>query len=200
MRKAIHVLIVIAFLGLLLGNSILVMAQDPVTASINVPPEVVVGSNFTAMLDISDLLDFDAGQFDVSFDDTVLRLDNVTAGLIGTTEIPVSLWIEMSPGIYLIIVNVPNIPSVTGSGYFAVLHFHVIGTADNSSDITLSKGFINDNLAQEIPATWVGASTTVPASVNALPWILAGVISGSALLGAGGYLLLRRRRAQQIVN
>ena len=190
MRKIIQILGAIALAALLLGNSGPAMAQGEVTVSINAPAEVVEDSDFTATVDITNVADFDAGQFDVSFDDSVLRLDDVTAGLIGTTEIPVSLWNEISPGTYRIIVNVPGVPGVSGSGYLAVLHFHVIGSAGGSSAIDLSSGFLNNNLAEEIPTTWNGDSVTVyeelVITTTSLPDGVVGSAYSATLQATGG--------------
>lgn len=61
--------------------------------------------------------------------------------------------------------NVPGLAGVSGSGYLAVLHFHVVGTG--SSAISLSKGMLSNILAEKIPATWVGDSVMVVAAVEA---------------------------------
>ena len=117
MRKIIRVLIIAILLILNLLNGITTaIAQEEVIISLGIPPEVLVSNDFTVKLNTTSLIDFDAGQFDISFDNSVLRLDNVTGGLIGATEIPVSLWNQISPGTYRTIVNVPGIPGVTGSG------------------------------------------------------------------------------------
>ena len=160
MRRVIQILSVIALVALFLSSRGPAIAAG-VSVSINAPVEVIADSDFTTTVDIADVADFDAGQLDVSFNTSVLRLDNVSAGLIGATEVPVSLWVEMSPGTYRIVVNVPGFPGVSGSGYLAVLHFHSIGSAGSSSDINFSNGFLNDNLAQEITATWTGDSVAV---------------------------------------
>ncbi|MBE9501434.1 MAG: PKD domain-containing protein, partial [Chloroflexi bacterium] len=53
------------------------------------------------------------------------------------------------------------------------IHFHVVGSAGNTSDITLSSGVLSANTATEIPATWVGDSvhvnTTLDAEFSASP-------------------------------
>jgi hypothetical protein len=164
MMKITQILLVVALITLLLGGAVgavPAMAQEAVQVSINSPAEVESGTDFTVKVDITGVVDFDASQYDVSFDNSVLRLDDVTAGLINTTEIPVSLWVEISPGTYRILQNVPGIPGISGSGYLAIMHFHVTGSAGDSSDINLSSGFLNDNLADEIPATWTGGSVTM---------------------------------------
>ena len=138
-----------------------------VTVSINAPSKVDADSGFTVTVDISEVTDFDAAQYDVVFDDTVLRLDNVTDGAIDGTAIPVDVWNEISPaGTYTIGQNVPGFPGVTGDGTLAVLHFHVIGAAGDSSDIDLSHGVLNDNQGVEIPATWTDDSITVAVKVS----------------------------------
>jgi len=164
-KGTVRILYVIALVGLLLGIAAVgrnaAVAADGVTVSINAPVRVVEGSTFTVTVDITDVTAFDAGQFDVSFNDSVIQLDDVTAGLAGTTQIPTALWNEISTGTCRIIVNVPGVPGVDGSGYLAVLHFHAGISVDGSSAVSLSNGFLNNNLASEITATWVGDSVNV---------------------------------------
>jgi len=107
---------------------------------------------------------FDSAQYDIVFDNTVLRLDNVTDGTIDGTAIPVTIWNPIAAGRVRVVNNVPGAPGVTGSGTLAVLHFHVIGIECQTSDINLSNGMLGDNLAQEIPATWIGDSVHVVTS------------------------------------
>ncbi len=128
--------------------------------SIDAPDEAAPDSEFTANVNIG-VTDFDACNYDVSFDASVLRLDNVTSGLIGSTEIPVDIYNEISSGTYRVIQNVPGLTGVSGSGYLAVLHFHVIGSEGSSSTISLSNGMLANNLAEEITATWVGDSVNI---------------------------------------
>jgi len=112
-------------------------------------------------VNISEVMGFDASNYDVSFDTSVLRLDNVTSGLIGSTTIPVDIYNEITLGTYRVIQNVPGLTGVSGSGYLAVLHFHVIGSAGDSSTISLSNGMLSNNQAEEITATWTGDSVDV---------------------------------------
>ena len=132
-----------------------------VIVSINAPDEAAPNSDFTANVNISEVVDFDSCNYDVTFDASVLQLDNVTPGLIGSTTIPVDVYNEISSGTYRIIQNVPGLSGVCGSGYLAVLHFHVIGSQGDSSNISLSNGMLSNNLAEEITATWVGDSVDV---------------------------------------
>jgi hypothetical protein len=154
------------------GDSVNVMAPA-IPVSIDAPAQAAPDSDFTANVNISEVTDFDACNYDVSFDASVLRLDNVTSGLIGSTMIPVDIYNEVSVGTWRVVQNVPGMAGVSGSGYLAVLHFHVIGSGGDSSNITLSSGTLSNNLAQEIVATWTGDSISVadatPPSVTITP-------------------------------
>jgi hypothetical protein len=200
MKKTIQILTLVALAALLLGSAS-ATAQDAVTVSINAPAEVVRDSDFTASVDVAGLTDFDAGQFDVSFNESVLRLDDVTSGLIDTTEIPVTLWNKISPGTYRVIVNVPGVPGVSGSGFLAVLHFHATGSAGDSSTIGLSNGFLNNNLGTEITAIWTSDSVTVHDEVDnqtsAIPKFLIAAPFLAIMVGLVGYSWLKRRKAHK---
>jgi hypothetical protein len=138
---------------------------ETVTVSIDAPDEAAPDSDFTVSIDISDVTDFDSCNYDITFDATVLRLDNVAAGLIGSTTVPVDMHNELSSGTYRVIQNVPGLSGATGSGYLAVLHFHVIGSEGDSSSISLSNGVLSDNQAEEITATWAGDSIDITSVV-----------------------------------
>jgi hypothetical protein len=76
------------------------------------------------------------------------------------------MYNELSAGTYRVIQNIPVLTGVSGSGYLAVLHFHVIGSEGDSSAITLSNGVLSDAEAVEIEATWTGDSIDI---TSALP-------------------------------
>jgi hypothetical protein len=138
-----------------------VAATSEVTVSLSAPAEVTPDSNFTAAISISEVVDFDACNYDVYFDESVLRLDSVNPGMIGSTGIPVDLYNELSPGSYRVIQNVPGLAGASGSGYLAEMHFHVVGTAGDTSLLGPSNGVISDITALEIEATWLEGTVTV---------------------------------------
>jgi hypothetical protein len=147
---------------LLVGGAVPpVVATSGVTVSVDTPAGVNPDSGFTASISIGEVTDFDACNYDVSFDPLVLRLDDVTPGLIGSTAIPVDLYNELNPGTYRIIQNVPGLTGATGSGYLAGLHFQVIGAAGDISPVGPSNGVISDITAVEIEATWMEGVVTV---------------------------------------
>jgi len=153
--KAFSIIAVMVALLLAGGAVPPVVATSGVTVSVDTPATVDPDSGFTASVSVSEVTDFDACNYDVTFDPLVLQLDDVTPGLIGSTEIPVDLYNELSPGRYRVIQNVPGLAGITGSGYLAELHFHVVGAAGDSSLVGPSNGVISDITAVEIEATWV---------------------------------------------
>lgn len=164
MKRIIRVfsLIAVVVALLLAGGAVPpVAATSGVTVSIDAPAGVAHDSDFTASISISDVTDFDACNYDVTFDASVLQLDDITSGLIGSAEIPVDLYNELSPGTYRIIQNVPGLAGANGSGYLAELHFHVIGSEGDSSLVGPSNGVLSDITAGEIEATWVEGAVMV---------------------------------------
>jgi hypothetical protein len=214
-------MIVIAVLGaalLLPGGGSPAAAADLCSVSINAPAEVAPGSGFTVSVDVSEIAALDAGQFDVSFDESLLRLEDVTAGQVGTTRIPVDLWSRVGTGTYRVIVNVPGVAGVTGQGSLAVLHFQAASSAGGSLTLTPSNGFLNSNLGVEIAATWAGDSISVldspgapapsgtdgpvdtmgaTASGGTPAWAWALVSMGGVIAAGGTALFIRNRRARR---
>ncbi len=166
-RKLVGLLAGVIFIITLLGSSVLtearpVLAQAAsVTVAITAPDTVMPGSDFTANVTITQVQNFDACNYDVSFNSTVLRLNNVTSGKIGGTVIPVDIWSENATGRYRVVQNVSGLSGVSGSGYLAVLHFKVLGSAGQSSVVNLSSGRLGNTLAEAIPATWAGDLVSV---------------------------------------
>ena len=90
MRRIMKILGIITIMALLVGGGVVapVVAQPAVTVSIDAPTEAAADSDFTANVNITEVTNFDACNYDVSFDASVLRLDNVTSGLLDATAIP----------------------------------------------------------------------------------------------------------------
>ena len=136
--------------------------------SIEAPAHVTPGSDFIAKVAINGVTDFDACNYDVTYDPSVLEIigdegstNGVIAGLIGATEIPIDLWGFVpsgTPGRIRMIHNVPGVAGVSGLGHLAELYFHVIGESGTSSAITLENGCLSNKNAQQIPASWIGVS------------------------------------------
>ena len=164
--RAFSVIAVVVALLMVGGAVPPVAATSGVTVSVDTPSGVDPDSGFTVSISISEVADFDACNYDVTFDAMVLRLDTITSGFIGSTEIPVDLYNELSPGTYRVIQNVPGLTGANGSGYLAEVHFHVIGAAGDSSLVNPSNGVLSDITAGEIEATWVEGVVMVATAVS----------------------------------
>ena len=160
---------VILSLAIVLVPHFIASAQE-ISVSIDAPAEVGEGTDFIARVSITDVTNFDAANYDITYDPTILEVTDVTDGVIDGTAIPADMW-DFVPaktqGNIRVINNVPGLPGVSGSGYLADIHFHVVGECCNASDITLSNGVLSDNTATEIPATWVGDSVHVNSVLDA---------------------------------
>jgi hypothetical protein len=156
----------IAVLVMAVGQPVIPVLAADVQVTIITPGTVPPGANFTVNVNISQVENFDACNYDVSFNPSVLRLDNVSVGQIGATIVPVDTWNETTQGtgIYRIVQNIPGIRGVSGSGYLAVLHFRVIGSGGQSSNINLTNGVLGNTSANAIPALWTGGMVSVPSS------------------------------------
>ena len=133
--------------------------------------EVAEKANFVARVNITNVTDLDACNYDVSYNAAVLEVTHVTSAVISGTVIPVSSWGFVPSGIQgtaRVIQNVPGVPGVTGSGYLAEIHLHIIGSPGNTSALDLSNGIVGDKNAHGIPATCSDGSVRVGGASEAV--------------------------------
>jgi hypothetical protein len=137
-----------------------------VTVSVDASAEVVIGTDFVASVNITSMTNLDACNYDIIYDPSVINVTDVTSGLIGNTTIPIAMWGQSASVKIRIIEHIPGLSGVTGSGYLAQIHFHVIGTSGSTSTIAFSNGTLSSTSATEITATWTGDSINV---IESLP-------------------------------
>ena len=137
-----------------------IASASGITVRIDAPDgDVDAGSEFVARVSITEVTDLDSFQFDISYDPSVIEVNDVSGGLVGSTAVPVLWNIVSPPGTLRVIGNLPGVAGVTGSGYLAEIHFNVIGSPGSTSDITLSNGNLFDTMAAKIAVTdWLGDS------------------------------------------
>jgi len=142
-----------------------VIAQGSQDVAVNAPAHVPVGSTFAATIVIWEVSDLHAAQYDITFDNTVLELTDITEGRIGGTSVPV-MYNQISTGTYRVI-NSMGLGTVAGSGTLARLRFRAIGEVGESSNIDLSNGILSGLTTGQIPASWTGDSVELsPASTG----------------------------------
>jgi len=150
MRRIFYFFILGLFLLLFLPAQARAQA---VAVGIDAPQEIAKDSNFSVKITVGPITNFDAGNFEVTFNPSIIQLTMVSPGKINQTAIPV-MDREITPGKIKIVANVPGVEGVSGTGYLAEIHFKAIGQSGSSTELTLSKGLISNNEAQEIPARW----------------------------------------------
>ena len=124
--------------------------------NMDAPDFVAEDSVFIARVDVTGVTGFYSADYDIVFNPSVFEVGNVTSGQIDGNLIPVDTWQVITPGVIRVVQNAEELYGVSGSGYIAELHFHVIGSDSSSSEIDFSDGVFNDINANQIPATWTG--------------------------------------------
>ena len=172
-----------------------VASDNGITVSIYAPPEVDEGSGFVAAVNITEVTNFKACQFDVTYNPAIIQVigaeggTGVTSGMLDGTAVLIDNWGFIppgTPGTMRILGNLPLGANVTGSGYLAEIHFNVVGSPCNTSELTLSNGYLFDYEGIEIPvAEWLGASVHV-AGIPTPPTIALGPSSFSFSAIEGG--------------
>ena len=137
----------------------------PVTVN---SPDVatVVEGTFNVTIDIEDVLNMNAGQFDLSFDSSVVNVTDVEKGLVSGKQMRIDEWKFVDSDTIRVISKRSGIgQTVSGSGYLAVINFVVTGSGTSLLDISDGKlaGILTEGAtdAEEIPATWTGDEVSV---------------------------------------
>jgi hypothetical protein len=146
---------------------------DAVNVTINAP-EYVSEDTFEVTLDVTEIIDFDSGQFDLIYNPDVIKVLKVEAGDIDDTEIPIDnkrCFEDDDHDRYRILVNIPGTDGVSGSGYLAKITFEVVGgigdttvldIADDPDEDGEKVGTLSEGTGAEgIPANWFGTTVTI---------------------------------------
>ncbi|MCD4797422.1 MAG: cohesin domain-containing protein, partial [Methanosarcinales archaeon] len=139
--------------------------EIPVDVIVGVPvtvnaPESVSGT-FDATIDIADVTNLDSGQFDLSFDASIVNVTGVNSGSIGSTTVQLETWTLVDSDTVRVLFNLPGTTGVSGSGSLATIHFTVTGTVGDTSVLDISDGLLVDIWAEEILSTLIDDDVTV---------------------------------------
>jgi len=132
-------------------------------------PEFVSGT-FEVTIDIENVADLDSGQFDLSFDSSVVNIEEVEAGSIDNTEVPVDMWRFMDDDRIRVIFNLPGADGVSGSGYLTKIVFEVVSNPGDTTIMDLSDTFervLVDMDSNLITTNWFNDNVTVGTSTSA---------------------------------
>ena len=129
-------------------------------------PEYVTDT-FNAIIRIEDVTELNSGQFDLSFNSSVVNVTDVRDGEIGGVGVLVEGWSSLDADTVRVLVKLPDeggeIGSASGSGYLAEIAFDVKGRSGDKSALDLSDGLLVNTEAEEIGAEWYDGEVTVVA-------------------------------------
>ena len=139
-----------------------VMAQDDeVMVTVNAPELVEEKKTFEVTIDVDNIMDFNAGRFDLSFNSSVVNVTDVEDGRLNGATIPVDLWSFMGKNTIGAILDIPGLTGVSGSGYLAKVSFEVVGDEGDESVLDISNGQLVNIKAEFIPAEWTDAKVKI---------------------------------------
>ena len=145
-------------------------AEDTVTVTVNAP--AYVEEPFNVTIDVDSITDFNSGQFDLSFNSSVVNVTDVESGSVDGATVPVDRWEFVDADTIRVVLDVPGITGISGSGNLARIRFEVVGESGDRSALDISEGLLVDTDAEEIPAEWIddevtAGLTSVKVEVNA---------------------------------
>jgi hypothetical protein len=138
---------------------VIASAAQGVEVRVNAP-EYVAGT-FNATIDVDNVTDFNSGQFDLSFNSSVVNVTDVKEGEIDGVAVPVFDWSFFDADTVRVLVKLPGVEGASGSGYLAEVEFEVKGGCSETSTLGLSNGMLVDTEAEEIEAEWYGDEVAV---------------------------------------
>ncbi|RZN44042.1 MAG: hypothetical protein EF813_00240 [Methanosarcinales archaeon] len=130
-----------------------------VPVSVNAPESI--SGTFDVTIDVKDIASMNSGQFDLSFNSSVVNVTGVSAGKIGGTTVPILGWGFMDARKIRVLFKLDGLDGVSGSGYVARIDFETRGSKGDSCVLSMSGVLLVDIEAEEIPVRWTDAEVTV---------------------------------------
>jgi hypothetical protein len=137
-----------------------VLAQE-VEVRVNAPEYVEEGETFDVTIDVDNITDFNTGQFDLSFDSSVVNVTDVEDGCLDGEAIPAEMWAFIDKNTIRLLLNIPGVEGVSGSGYLAKISFEAVGEEGDESVVDIFDGLLVNTEAEKIPAKWIDAEIRI---------------------------------------
>ena len=151
-----------------------IVAAQTVEVRVNAPEYVEERATFVATIDVDDVTDLNSAQFELSFDSSVVKVNNVrrdiTEGEIDGDEVPIFMCDDVSADSVMVLIMMPIGDGVSGSGYLAEIEFKVKGKAGEGCKLSLSNGVLTGLKKREgleeleledIPTNWIDAEIQI---------------------------------------
>jgi len=133
------------------------------TVEVRVTPEseyVEEGATFSVTIDVDDVTNFKLGQFDLSFNSSVLKYKDVEEGNLDGETIPIKKLDDDDDTVH-VYVSMSMGETANGSGHLAEVNFKVKGAEGERSRLDLSNIFLVDKSSTKIPADGIGAEIKI---------------------------------------
>nr|CBH40063.1 hypothetical secreted protein [uncultured archaeon] len=127
----------------------------PVKVEVNAPELVEIGGSFEASIDVDSIANFNSGQFDLSFDSSIVNVTDVADGMLDGETIPVDKWEFVDEDTIRVILEVSGIAGVNGSGNLATISFEVVGMGGDRSVLDIDAGMLVNTEAEAVHAEWM---------------------------------------------
>jgi len=164
--SGVVICIVVAIIGsLAIPGLAAQQTEDTVKVRVNAPEMVNTGETFDVTIDVDNVTDFNSGQFDLSFDSSVVNITEVREGEINGEAVPIFMLDSVDADTVRVLVSMPMGVGVSGSGYLAEVEFEVKGKSGEKSKLGISNGQLADAEAEEIDAEWYDDEVTVKVAV-----------------------------------
>ena len=141
-------------------------------------PEIVSGT-FDATIDISNVVDLDSGQFDLSFDPGVVNVTAVYDGRIIGEDVSIDSWEFIGADTIRVLFDPRGATGIRGKGRIATISFGVTGSQGATCALNISNGTLTDMVADEIPAVWNDSGVTVGVPVTVSAPDIVSIVSGA---------------------
>jgi hypothetical protein len=120
------------------------------------------GQTFVVTIDVDSVTDLNAAQFDLSFDKSVVRVNEVKEGEINGEEFPICKWrLNPDKDAVRVIASLDIGESVSGTGYLSEFEFKVKGDEGEKSELTFYNEELVNVTAKIIPSNWHGAEIAI---------------------------------------
>jgi len=110
---------------------------------------------------VDNVIDFNLGQFDLSFNSSVVNVTDVVDGNLDGTAVSVDEWVFVDKDTIRVILELSGITGVSGSGYLVKICFDVNGEEGDESVLDISNGILYNNKEGEIPVEWFDDKVSV---------------------------------------
>ena len=134
-------------------------AQEEVEVRVNAP-EYVAGT-FNATIDVANVTSLNSGQFDLSFNSSVVNVTDVKEGEIDGVAVPIFMWNFFDVDTVRVLICMPMGVGANGSGNLAKIEFEVKGNSGEKSTLNISNEMLVDTKAKKIDAKWYDGEVTV---------------------------------------